>query len=544
MPADGQRDGAGSDQTRAGPERAFVLGFDGVPWDLVERWTDEGHLPNFQRLFEEGACGVLESTKPAHTALAWPSISTGVWPDDHGVYGFQDLQPNYTHEMNVSDNVRRPALWDHLDPAVVANVPMTYPADDVDGEMVTGMMTPRLDEGFASPSSLGDEIAAEIPDYEIGLDWGEYADREGEFVEDLESLVENRRALLEKLEEREDWRLFFFVFTAPDRLQHLIWDEDVLLEWYRTFDEILGDVMAYVEDRNAVLNVVSDHGFGRNERIVSAPALLEQEGYLERVEESGMRGVLAELGINKENVLSKLERVGISEQMIVDYVPQGFVNAAALQVPGEHGLFDVDHSRTVAFAHGAGTIYVNDTERFEDGVVDPADVPAVKAELRDLFGDLTDPENGKEVFSVFDGDDVFPRDDRSPDLVLRGEGEYEVLSMLTEDVFVDATKKAAGHHEEGVYFAWGPSVEAGADVADATVVDVAPTLLHALDEPIPDYVDGRVLEEAFAPGSAPANRPVETTDAAVEYESADSDDGSEEEMDDVEDRLRGLGYIQ
>ena len=524
-----------------------MLGFDGVPWELVEQWTDEGHLPNFQRLMEEGASGVLESTKPAHTALAWPSISTGVWPDDHGVYGFQDLQADYTHEMNVSDNVQRPALWDHLDPAVVANVPMTYPAGDIDGEMVTGMMTPRLDDGFTSPSSLGDEIEAEIPDYEIGLDWGEYADREGAFVEDLESLVENRTALLEKLQEREDWRLFFFVFTAPDRLQHLIWDEDVLLEWYETFDDILGDVMEYVEGRNAVLNVVSDHGFGPNEKIISAPALLEREGYLQRRDESGMRGVLAELGINKENVLSKLERVGISEQMIVDYVPQGFVNVAALQVPGEHSLFDVDHGNTAAFAHGAGNIYINDTERFEDGVVDPSDVPAVKAELRELFGDLTDPENGKQVFSVFDGDDIFARDDNSPDLVLRGEGEYEVLSMLTEDVFVDATKKAAGHHEDGVFFAWGPSVEAGAGTEDATVVDVVPTLLHALDEPIPDYVDGRVLDEIFAAGSAPAKRTAETTAVTVERETAaDAEDGEDgdEDMDDVEDRLRGLGYIE
>ncbi|WP_232702084.1 alkaline phosphatase family protein [Halobacterium wangiae] len=522
----------------------MVLGLDGVPWDLVERWTDEGHLPNFQRLFEEGASGVLESTKPAHTALAWPSISTGVWPDDHGVYGFQNLASDYTHEMNASENVQRPALWDHLDPAVVANVPMTYPAADIDGEMVAGMMTPRLDDGFTSPSSLGDEIEAEIPDYEIGLDWGEYGDSEAAFVEDLEALVENRTALLEKLMAREDWRHFFFVFTAPDRLQHLIWDEDVLLEWYQVFDDIVGDVMEYAEQRGAVLNVVSDHGFGPNETIVSAAALLEREGYLERREASGMRGTLAELGIDKQNVLSKLDRVGVTKQRIVDYVPQAFVNVAALQVPGEHSLFDVDHENTVAFTHGEGSLYVNDTERFDDGIVDPADVPDLKAELQELFEDLTDPETGEEVFSVFDGDDIFPRDDDSPDLVIRGEGEYEVMTMLTEDVFVDATTKAAGHHEDGIYFAWGPTVEAGAEAEDATVVDVAPTLLHAVGEPVPDYVDGRVLSEIFEAESTPATRAVETTEVTAERETASVGEGDGGDMDDVEDRLRGLGYIE
>jgi len=121
--------------------------------------------------------------------------------------------------------------------------------------------------------------------------------------------------------------------------------------------------------------------------------------------------------------------------------------------------------------------------------------------------------------------------------VIRGEGEYEVLTMLTDEVFVDATNKAAGHHEDGVYFAWGPSVEPGAETRDATVVDVVPTLLHALGEPVPEYVDGRVLEEIFDADSAAATRSVETAAATVEHESTDDGTDDDEDMDEVEDRL-------
>jgi hypothetical protein len=39
------------------------------------------------------------------------------------------------------------------------------------------------------------------------------------------------------------------VFTAPDRLQHLNWDETVLLEHYRYLDDILGEVIDYTEER-------------------------------------------------------------------------------------------------------------------------------------------------------------------------------------------------------------------------------------------------------------------------------------------------------
>ncbi|NIR37171.1 MAG: phosphodiesterase, partial [Actinobacteria bacterium] len=58
------------------PERAFVLGFDGVPWTLLTRFVEAGALPNVERVMAEGAAGPLESTTPPTTPLAWPSIAT------------------------------------------------------------------------------------------------------------------------------------------------------------------------------------------------------------------------------------------------------------------------------------------------------------------------------------------------------------------------------------------------------------------------------------------------------------------------------------
>ena len=131
--------------------RAFVLGVDGVPWYLIERWAEAGELPHFAELFETGSVGPLASTTPATTPLAWPSIATGVTPDKHGIYGFQKLSPEYTHQMYLSDDIEQPELWDVLSPALVGNVPMTYPANEIDGAMVTGMMTPDLEGRFTHP---------------------------------------------------------------------------------------------------------------------------------------------------------------------------------------------------------------------------------------------------------------------------------------------------------------------------------------------------------------------------------------------------------
>lgn len=522
------------------PDRAFVLGLDGVPWDLVDDWVNDDELPNFARLVEEGAAGPLESTMPPTTALAWPTIATGTWADKHGVYSFREVQSDYTNRMNTSNDVARPELWDVLSPAVVGNVPMTYPADDIDGQLVTGMMTPEIGEGFTHPPELREEIETRIPDYEIGLSWEEYHDDHEAFREELAGLLDARERLLHQLMETDDWRLFFFVFTAPDRLQHLIWDEDVLLDHYRRLDAMLGDVLDYVEDHGANLFVVSDHGFGPVETYVHTNTFLEREGYLTRKGGSG-RGTLEKLGFTKDRVLDALRSVGIDEDALYDHLPDELVDSVAAQVPGSHELYDVDFSETVAFTHGEGNLYINDTERFDEGVVAPDEVPAVKAEVKSRLEGLTDPKTGDTVLDVYDGDDVFETDDRSPDLVVRAREDegYLAGNSLTDSVFLDS-RMDASHRKDGVFFAWGPSIEPGATPEDATVVDVAPTVLHSVGKPVSEDGDGEVLSEVFDARSEAAKRPVESH----AYSESGPGEAVEADFDDVESRLQGLGYME
>ncbi|WP_255171683.1 alkaline phosphatase family protein [Natrononativus amylolyticus] len=520
-------------------ERAFVLGLDGVPWCLIERWTDEGELPNFAAMREEGAAGTLESTRPATTPLAWPSIATGVWPDKHGIYGFQNLSSEYSHRMYTSQDLKQPALWEQLSPSLVGNVPMTYPATEIDGTLVTGMMTPSTEQEFTHPPEFADEIADRIPDYQISLNYPEYADRLEEFTVAVDEMLTNRRELMRLLMEQDDWQLFFFVFTAPDRFQHLVWEMDRLLEHYKRLDEILGEVMAYTDERDADLYVVSDHGFGPIEHLVYVNHFLEREGYLVEREDDGTRGALASLGISRDRVTSALNRVGITEELLVSALPRTLVDSVATQIPGEHALYDVDYERTVAFVHDAGNCYINDTERFEKGIVPRSQVPELKAELAALFESITD-DQGERVLNVFDGDDLFPTDDDSPDLVVNGRGVYESRNAITDEPFGDTGSYAASHRSEGIVLCRGPSIEPGARLRGARVVDVAPTLLHGIGAAVPSNVDGRVLFDAFRTDAAPARTKVERADVTRERESEAVDDDFTE----VEDRLKGLGYME
>ncbi|WP_049896874.1 alkaline phosphatase family protein [Natrialba chahannaoensis] len=523
--------------------QAFVLGLDGVPWRLIERWSDEGELPNFARLREEGASGTLESTRPPTTPLAWPSIATGVWADKHGVYGFQNLSSEYSHEMYTSHDITQPTLWELLPPAHVGNVPMTYPAHDPEdgGSMVTGMMTPSTDQQFAVPADLQSEIEAQIPDYEISLDYPEYADRLDDFEVAVDDMLATRRELMQLQMDRagDDWRLFFFVYTAPDRFQHLIWDMDRILAHYRKLDDILGEVLEYTDRHEADLYVVSDHGFGPIHELVYINHILEREGYLVRREDEGTRGALASLGISRDRITDFLGKIGISEELLVSTLPRKLVDSVAEQIPGDHALYDVNYEETTAFVHGAGNCYINDSERFADGTVSPSEVPRVKAELVDLFESVTD-EDDEPVLRIDDGDELFPTDPDSPDLVVNGVHGYDCRNAITDQPFGDTGTYAASHRNEGIILCRGPSIEPGATLRGARVVDVAPTLLHGIGEPVPQNVDGRVLFDAFETSATPSKTKVERT-SVDQPQTADSVD---DDFTDVEDRLKGLGYME
>ncbi|WP_144797972.1 alkaline phosphatase family protein [Halorubrum depositum] len=547
--------------TASEPERAFVLGLDGVPWSLVEKWMDEGDLPTFERLRREGAAGPFASTVPANTPVAWPSIATGCDPAGHGLFEFMKLNRRYGQRPNTGADRSRPAIWDIVSPAVVGNVPMTFPAREFDGEMATGMMTPEDASAFTYPPELGAAIDRRIPDYEIGLDWKEYFGRREAFLDALDGMLSDRRELMRVLLERTDWTLSFFVYTAPDRLQHLIWDEAVLKAHYEELDDLLAEVVERCEEAGAVLFVVSDHGFGPVSRQVNVNEILRREGLIARQEQGGVRGVMSTVGFDKDDVLAALKRVGVDEGTLVRYLPEGLISQAATRIPGDHALYDADFSHTEAFLHGLGSVYVNDTERFASGTVPPSEVPAVKRRVTELLENVRDPETGDRPLVVVDPDrgragadgtgDEKPDadgpgheasadgDTLEPDLLIESIEGYTVNWQFADEPFT-VPQKAADHESEGIFFAHGPGIEAESRPADASAVDLVPTLLHLLDRPVPSHADGGVIEEILAAGSPAAERPVRT----AEYDAGEPQGEVDGDFDEVEDRLRGLGYME
>jgi predicted AlkP superfamily phosphohydrolase/phosphomutase/regulator of sirC expression with transglutaminase-like and TPR domain len=123
-------------------DRVIVLGIDGVDPDVVDLLIEEGKLPNFRRLREEGAAGRLRSSKPLLSPIIWTTIATGKPPLEHGVSHFVAINEQTGERIPVTSQMRRvKALWNILSESerevAVVGWWATWPAESVRGAVVS-----------------------------------------------------------------------------------------------------------------------------------------------------------------------------------------------------------------------------------------------------------------------------------------------------------------------------------------------------------------------------------------------------------------------
>jgi len=96
---------------------------------------------------------------------------------------------------------------------------------------------------------------------------------------------------------------------------------------------------------------------------------------------------------------------------------------------------------------------------------------------------------------------------------------------------------SSSHRMNGIFVASGAGIKNAGQFSGAQIIDLAPTILHLMNLPVPSDMDGRVLTNALADARA------------VEYggtsegNAATRDGYSEEEEQEVIERLADLGYI-
>jgi predicted AlkP superfamily phosphohydrolase/phosphomutase len=151
-------------------QRLVIIGFDGMDPDLVRQWIDEGRLPTFKKLADQGGLYPLQTTHSPESPTAWASFATGVNAGKHNIYDFlvrdtttyfPDLgmvrrEPptflfNYipTSTPKIISTRGSTSFWVTAGDAGVRSsvltVPVTFPPEEVrNGELLSGLPLPDI----------------------------------------------------------------------------------------------------------------------------------------------------------------------------------------------------------------------------------------------------------------------------------------------------------------------------------------------------------------------------------------------------------------
>ncbi len=262
------------------------------------------------------------------------------------------------------------------------------------------------------------------------------------------------------------------VFDTTDRVQHMFWryrepghpapvEDDptpfaeAIEQSYEDSDQVVGEVLGQLGPRDALF-VMSDHGFKSFRRGVNLNAWLLREGYLR--------------------------------------LKDGTTGAA-------EWLREVDWSNTCAYALGLGGLYLNVKGREAQGLVSPDQAGVLKQELIEKLTGLRDDQDGAVAITrAFDTAVVNagPYAEAGPDLTIGYAEGYRVSwaaaqGQVAGPVFEDNTRRWSGDHcldpkiVPGVLFSNLPLAE------DASITDLAPTVLTLFGIRPPAYMQGRSL---------------------------------------------------
>ncbi len=491
------------------PTRVLLVGWDGASFAHFEHLLAEGRMPTVEGLLQRGARAPLQSSVIPISSAAWPALFTGQSPGHTGVYSFFENVPDtYEQTLVNSRSVRVAPLWRILTrrglPSIVFGVPITYPPEPILGTLVAGMLSP-FDADYAWPPGYAATLRARhfVPDLESWKEdwqstWGDLEDH----------LRVKEEALRERLE-TQPWRLCFAVFKSPDVVAHKSYGTDLatnLDPLYERLDAILGRLIETVgPDTNVLL--VSDHGFRTYNRGFNLHAWLVAEGFAKR--KAGSPSVLLDQGVIEDMMRS--ERTDLLAELVLEET-----SAYATRCEGNFG-----------------SLRLNLVGREPKGSVDPEDREGVLGSIESRL------RAHPRVRQVWLAEELYPGPNRLslPDLMFEIEEGIQVFAERGAQVVGDYPHPLHDHDRHGILVAAGPAFRHVAKGEMRQLIDIAPTVLHLLQEPIPSNMEGELPFQWLR-----TSHPVRVSPAHIEEARSPERAFTPEELRELEERLSALGY--
>jgi predicted AlkP superfamily phosphohydrolase/phosphomutase len=539
--------------------RVLALAFDGADYGLVQRFMAEGKLPTISRVARDGAFGPLRSTIPAFTPTAWSSFLTGFNPGRHGIFNFTTNPNRGTQKLESAASRAGTPIWRLLGAAGIRSayvgVPFTYPAEPVEGIVVTGYGGPERPQIL--PASAEERIFAQYPDlvtahHPMAERWWEdfpaYTERLLEHADKVAGVCK----LIFELE--PELGLLCVDFMSTDHVGHLGYSRfdpehpahepnqtgDEILRVYERVDSACGeliDAATEIYGEEPTVLIFSDHGMKPLYWMFHLDRWLEEHDHLrfrKRSLQPWRHGRLDYLA----RVDQKLVRTVSWYGRALDWIP-------FLPRPAEDRAFaDIDFGSTRAYAFASsGQVYLGELTGARD---DPAYLEALVAEL----SAIPHPQTGEPAFQVLRKEELYsgPFLDKAPELVLLPYDErinvnpsrrrWEHAFELHEHLDPEISYGYSGHHGvNGILAAAGPGIEPESVPEGSEIVQLPATILQLLGLSA-EGLDGEPLTAMLEQGAGGAA----SVAPATSREASEEPVYTEEEERQMVERLRDLGY--
>ena len=516
--------------------RVLLIGLDSADADLLERWSEAGHLPTLRALREEGAWSRLATPSNVLHVSAWPTLHTGTGPGAHGMYhayqirsGEQEVHRTAASESGV------PPFWKSLDQAgarcLVVDAFMNAPVAGFGGIQVLEYGTwTWFDEPTATPDGTWKEVLRRFGPYPAPEHTKVHGQPEPRRFRDQLVLGAGVKGRLgEWLLREKPWDFAFLNFAEPHPAGHYLWHlqdpdyptyppggmealGDAVLDVYRAVDEGIARLLEATDDGDTVI-VTSGDGMGPN---FSGCHLIPEA--LHRLDLYHA----ADVGRSQPSSQARPRRSPLSS--LRGLVPPELRRAVSRCLPPmvQHRLSmkwanaDIDWERTRAFCiPNANEAFVRlnlEGREPRGNVARGEEYLELVGQLKARLGELVNPDTGRvgpeDVIHV---EDVFagPRRGDLPDVIVTWDPGARVLADLESEacgrVSLQAGHETApcytGNHRPSAFaLARGPGVAAGSTIEGAHLVDVAPTVAALLGRDPAPHLEGRVLDELLGSG--------------------------------------------
>src|SRR3990167_485361 len=402
-------------------EKVLIIGLDGATFDLIKPLVKEGRLPTLKRFLENGTHGVLLSTHQSNSPQAWTSFMTGKNAGKHGIFDFVEPVPNSYDVRFINASYRNgKTLWRIVSDAggktVVINVPITFPAEEVNGCIISGWDSPGLNQDSVYPPDLLREINEAVGDYilEPGVTGFIHKGRRDIALNKMYESIESRLRAAKYLLKNKEWDFFTVVFTSIDRVQHYFWKfinpnhpnydpEDkegfgnAIYSIYQKLDKAVNDLINDLPE-DVTIFIMSDHGGGpSSNKTFYINHWLAKQGFLRFT--------------SNNSIKSQIKKVAHKGLRTINFLLKGFLSRSvkeklARAFPGLRNRADstlylsgIDWDNTLAYSReNAPTIWINLKGREPKGVVEPGDAyEKVREDIINKLLNLRCPQTNEPI---------------------------------------------------------------------------------------------------------------------------------------------------